>query len=82
MSSRFIQDEVIYKDGQHTLSCIDCEQNAAFDALDYSWLKCNHCGSIRGYHIDDIKCTCDSTVFQITTDRIYCPNCGYDARLE
>lgn len=76
--SRFIQIEKPSKSEGMDISCIDCDHKDSLSDAGFSWLVCASCKSFRGFRVGNFKCTCGSDIFQITQDRLYCPNCGAD----
>lgn len=64
--------------------CISCEYEwVAVAPVGAVWLECPACGSRKGLmrfacERDGLQwtCGCDNTLFHVTPDGIYCPNCG------
>lgn len=68
-----------------TAICVNCQRQwVATEPLGSVWLPCPSCTLVRGrfLHHAEIRegshwtCPCSCTLFFITPENVYCPNCG------
>jgi Zn finger protein HypA/HybF involved in hydrogenase expression len=66
--------------------CIDCQHEfTVAQEVGQMWYDCPSCKAHKGHLVFDyvrpgphIKCECGNTMFRVSMEAVYCPNCGTD----